>query len=60
MFLNQKPTVKDGVLSINGRDALAGVPDNVVVTPWTDSSAFLGATSTHSTSRHVFKLGVIQ
>ncbi|KAG5561022.1 hypothetical protein RHGRI_004147 [Rhododendron griersonianum] len=60
MFLNQKPTVKDGVLSINGRDALAGVPDNVVVTPWTDSSAFLGATSAHSTSRHVFKLGVIQ
>lgn len=60
MFLKEKPTVKDGVLSINGRDALAGVPDNVVVTPWTDSSAFLGATSAHSTSRHVFKLGVIQ
>lgn len=60
MFLNQKPIVKDGVLSINGRDALAGMPDNVVVTPWTDSSAFVGATSSHSASRHVFKLGHIQ
>lgn len=60
MFLNQKPIIKDGVLSVNGRDALTGVPDNIVVTPWTDSSAFVGATSTHSTSRHVFKLGVIK
>ncbi|XAR53893.1 Galactinol--sucrose galactosyltransferase [Bertholletia excelsa] len=59
-FLNSKPVIKDGVLSVNGREALSGVPDNVIVTPWTDSSAFVGATSSHSGSRHVFKLGVIQ
>ncbi|KAA8519248.1 hypothetical protein F0562_013504 [Nyssa sinensis] len=60
MFLNTKPMVKDGVLSVNGKDVLTVVPDNVVITPWTNSSAFVGATSTHTTSRHVFKLGVIQ
>ncbi len=61
MFLNAKPVLKDGTLSINGKEALTGVPDNVVVTPLTDSSAFVGATSTEdATSRHVFKLGVIQ
>ncbi|GFS45666.1 seed imbibition 1 [Actinidia rufa] len=60
MLLKTKPDIKDGVLSIKGKDALTGVPDNIVVTPWTDSSAFVGATSSHSSSRHVFKLGVIQ
>lgn len=62
MFLNTKPVVKDGVLSFNGIDALKGIPDNVVMTPWSGSSAFLGATSSedHSTSRIVFKLGVIK
>ena len=60
MLLKTKPDIKDGVLSIKGKDALTGVPENIVVTPWTDSSAFVGATSSHSSSRHVFKLGVIQ
>ncbi|XP_075664682.1 putative galactinol--sucrose galactosyltransferase 2 isoform X3 [Castanea sativa] len=61
MFLNTKPVLKDGTLSINGEEALTGVPDNVVITPLTDSSAFVGATSTgDASSRLVFKLGVIE
>lgn len=60
MFISTKPVLKDGALSINGKEALTGVPDNVFVTPLTDSSAFLGATSKESNSRHVFKLGIIQ
>ncbi|KAK9267795.1 hypothetical protein L1049_010231 [Liquidambar formosana] len=60
MFLSAKPVLKDGNLSVNGTDALTGVPENVVFTPLTQSSAFVGATSAHTNSRHVFKLGVIQ
>lgn len=60
VFHNQKPVVKDGVLIFNSYHALKGIPDNVVVTPWTKSSVFLGATSTSSSSRHVFKLGEIE
>lgn len=60
MFLTNKPVIKDGVLSINGKDTLTGVPDNVVVTPLSNSSAFVGATSTLPDSRHVFRLGLIQ
>lgn len=61
MFLNTKPVLKDGTLSINGKEALTGVPDNVVITPLTDSSAFVGAISTgDASSRLVFKLGVIE
>ncbi|KAL6992927.1 galactinol--sucrose galactosyltransferase, partial [Sarracenia purpurea var. burkii] len=61
MFLNPKPILKDGVLSLNGKNALTGVPDNVILTPFTDSYsvAFVGATSAHSSSRLVFKLGVL-
>lgn len=60
MFLSTKPALKDGTLSFNGSDALTNVPDNVVVTPFTNSSAFVGATSKDASSRHVFKLGVIR
>lgn len=60
MYVNGRPVLKDGNLSINGKDALTGVPDNIVVTPFTNTSAFVGATSSDSCSRHVFKLGVIQ
>ncbi|KAK2984260.1 hypothetical protein RJ640_010219 [Escallonia rubra] len=60
MFVNAKPVVKDRVLSFNGKGALTGIPDNVVVTPWSNSSIFLGATSLGSDSRHVFKLGHIK
>jgi hypothetical protein len=60
MFLRTRPVLKDGTLSIKEKVALKDVPDNVVVTPLTNSSAFVGATSTEATSRHVFKLGVIE
>ncbi|GAV70578.1 LOW QUALITY PROTEIN: Raffinose_syn domain-containing protein [Cephalotus follicularis] len=62
MFLSAKPILKDGTLSFNGKDALTGVPENVAMTPLTTttSAAFLGATSNHSSSRHVFKPGVLQ
>lgn len=63
MFLKTKPLLKDGVLSFNGTEALNGIPDNVVITPLSESSAFLGVTSTtHTTSssRLVFKLGIIK
>ncbi|XP_052183134.1 probable galactinol--sucrose galactosyltransferase 2 isoform X3 [Diospyros lotus] len=61
MFLNAKPLIKDGALRFNGKNAvLMGVPDNVLLTPCTDSSAFVGATnSPHSSSRLVFKLGTL-
>ncbi|CAN6690336.1 unnamed protein product [Malus baccata var. baccata] len=55
-----KPVFEDGILSVNGNDVLTHVPDNVVVTPLTDSSAFLGATSQTASSRHVFKLGLVR
>lgn len=60
MFVNGTPVLKDGNLRINGKDALTDVPGNVVVTPFTNTSAFVGATATSADSRHVFKLGVIQ
>ncbi|KAL5574811.1 hypothetical protein UlMin_016510 [Ulmus minor] len=60
MFLSSKPILKDGTLSISGNDTLTSVPDNVVVTPLTNSSAFVGATSVEAKSRHVFKLGDIR
>ncbi|XP_042440004.1 probable galactinol--sucrose galactosyltransferase 2 [Zingiber officinale] len=56
------PFIKDGALRINGREALTGVPENVVATyPLADSpAAFLGAVSDRKDSRHVFKLGVLR
>ncbi|KAK4752348.1 hypothetical protein SAY87_021146 [Trapa incisa] len=60
MFLGARPTLKDGALSVNGTDVMTCVPENVVVTPLTNSSAFMGASSTVMDSRHVFKLGLIQ
>lgn len=60
MCVNGTPVLEDGNLRINGKDALTGVPGNVVVTPFTNTSAFVGATATSADSRHVFKLGVIQ
>lgn len=60
MFIGTRPALKEGALSIDGKDVLTDVPENVVVTPLTNSSAFVGATSNVKASRHVFSLGVIQ
>ncbi|OVA19719.1 Glycosyl hydrolases 36 [Macleaya cordata] len=60
MCLSAKPTIRNGNLRINGKDVLSNVPENVLITPWTNGSVFVGATSTETNCRHVFKLGVLQ
>ncbi|KAJ0082230.1 hypothetical protein Patl1_09639 [Pistacia atlantica] len=60
MFISTRPVLKDGNLCINGKNVLTGVPDNVIVTPYNNTSAFVGATSSENRARHVFKLGIIQ
>ncbi|XP_015578449.1 probable galactinol--sucrose galactosyltransferase 2 isoform X2 [Ricinus communis] len=60
MFISAKPVLKDGTLSFNGKRMLTEVPDNIFVTPLTDSSAYLGATSLETSSRHVFRLGDVR
>ncbi|XP_051133904.1 probable galactinol--sucrose galactosyltransferase 2 [Andrographis paniculata] len=54
--------VEDRCLRFGGTaaDALVDVPENVVITPHSESSAFLGAAADESRSRHVFKLGLIE
>ncbi|KAK1296074.1 putative galactinol--sucrose galactosyltransferase 2 [Acorus calamus] len=54
------PSLRDGVLEVNGRKALIGVPDNVVVSPLANGSAFLGAVSDEVKCRHVFNLGILR
>ncbi|KAI4365008.1 hypothetical protein MLD38_021033 [Melastoma candidum] len=60
MFVGAKPVLKEGVIGVNGNDVVREVPDNIVLTPLTNSAAYLGATSIVEASRHVFKLGVIR
>ncbi|XP_068642048.1 probable galactinol--sucrose galactosyltransferase 2 [Aristolochia californica] len=60
MCLCTAPILKDGILRINGKEALTGVPENVTVTTSVNGSAFLGAIATEKTSRGVFKLGVLE
>ncbi|XP_027942108.1 probable galactinol--sucrose galactosyltransferase 2 isoform X2 [Vigna unguiculata] len=60
MTVTAAPTVKDGFLTVRGRTVLSHVPGNVLVSPVGTESAFLGATSTVSSSRHVFDLGILQ
>ncbi|KAI8018053.1 putative galactinol--sucrose galactosyltransferase 2 [Camellia lanceoleosa] len=60
MTITAAPIVRDGCLMVRGKVVLTGVPANVVVSPATSgSAAFLGATSTSLSSRHVFNLGVL-
>lgn len=60
MSLRAKAAISDGVLRINGKEALKGVPENVVIKPSTKASAFLGAVSQERSCRHIFKLGVLE
>ncbi|XP_020588586.1 probable galactinol--sucrose galactosyltransferase 2 isoform X2 [Phalaenopsis equestris] len=55
-----KSFIQNGVLRINGREPLSSVPENVVVTPSSNGSLFLGAVSQEASSRHIFKLGVVK
>ncbi|GFZ07858.1 seed imbibition 1 [Actinidia rufa] len=45
---------------VRGRVVLTRVPANVVISPASGGSAFLGATSTSPSSHHVFSLGILE
>ncbi|KAL1542017.1 putative galactinol--sucrose galactosyltransferase 2 isoform X2 [Salvia divinorum] len=60
MTITAVPVIKNGCLMVRGKVVLTGVPDNVVVTPSSSGSAFVGATSTSPSSHHVFNLGTLE
>ncbi|KAL7098370.1 hypothetical protein ACP275_09G013200 [Erythranthe tilingii] len=69
MTVTAEPFIKDGAFMVNGSAVvLTRVPSNVVVYPLNDgssssspsSAAFIGASSTVPSCRHVFGLGVLQ
>ncbi|XP_075503723.1 putative galactinol--sucrose galactosyltransferase 2 [Primulina tabacum] len=60
MTIGAVPFIKNGCLMFRGKVVLTGVPENVVVSPANSGSAFLGASSSSSSSRHVFNLGVLE
>ncbi|KAK4427037.1 putative galactinol--sucrose galactosyltransferase 2 [Sesamum alatum] len=60
MTITAVPVIKNGCLMVRGKVILTGVPDNVVVSPASAGSAFIGANSTTLSSRHVFNLGVLE
>ncbi|XP_040988889.1 probable galactinol--sucrose galactosyltransferase 2 [Juglans microcarpa x Juglans regia] len=61
MTITATPSVEDGCLMVGGRVVLTGVPDNVIVSPVSSGrAAFIGATSSTPSSRHVFSLGVLE
>lgn len=53
-------TKEENCLRANNRDVLTNVPSNVVVTPYTDGSVFVGARVNQNSSRHIFNLGLLQ
>ncbi|KAG8378712.1 hypothetical protein BUALT_Bualt07G0013800 [Buddleja alternifolia] len=60
MTITAVPVVENGSLVVHGKVVLTGVPENVVISPASSGSAFIGADSTSSSSRHVFNLGVLE
>ncbi|KAF7838231.1 putative galactinol--sucrose galactosyltransferase 2 [Senna tora] len=60
MTITAAPSVVDGCLIVRGKVVLTEVPGNISVSPIGAASAFLGATSPVSRSRHVFTLGTLQ
>ncbi|GLU12644.1 hypothetical protein SLE2022_293080 [Rubroshorea leprosula] len=60
MTITTTTCVQNGCLMVRGKVVLTGVPNNVVVSSGSSASAFLGATSTLASSRHVFTLGVLE
>ncbi|WJX33145.1 galactinol--sucrose galactosyltransferase [Trifolium repens] len=60
MTITVLPTIKDDCLMIRGNVILTRVPENIVVSPVSTASAFLGATSPIPSSRHVFTLGILR
>lgn len=60
MTITAAPSIRNRCLLVNGKVVLRGVPENVVITPAASGTAFVGATLTHSDSRHVFNLGILE
>ncbi|KAL8529897.1 hypothetical protein ACS0TY_007095 [Phlomoides rotata] len=60
MTITAVPVIKNGSLMVQGKVVLTGVPDNVVVSPVSPVSAFIGADSTSPSSHHVFNLGILE
>ncbi|XP_010523968.1 PREDICTED: probable galactinol--sucrose galactosyltransferase 2 [Tarenaya hassleriana] len=64
MTVTPKVSVQNDDLVVQGKTILTKVPDNIFLTPGTASGlvsgAFIGATSDHSKSFHVFPMGVLE
>ncbi|XAR50262.1 Galactinol--sucrose galactosyltransferase [Bertholletia excelsa] len=60
MTVTITPCVKDGCLLVNGKVVFTSVPANLVVSPVASGSAFLGATFSIPSCRHIFSLGVLE
>lgn len=60
MTATSLPRIRNGKLIVRGKVVLTEVPSNIMVSQASDDSAFLGATSTCESSRHVFNLGVLR
>ncbi|XP_073306209.1 probable galactinol--sucrose galactosyltransferase 2 [Primulina huaijiensis] len=64
MTVIPKISVNDGNLVVHGKTILTGVPDNIELTPGSGvglvAGAFIGATTSHSKSLHVFPVGALE
>ncbi|KAI8529105.1 hypothetical protein RHMOL_Rhmol12G0200200 [Rhododendron molle] len=60
MTITATPVVKDGCLTVRGKVVLTGVPPNVVISPASGGSAFIGASSKKLSSYHVCTLGILE
>ncbi|KAK8695038.1 hypothetical protein V6N13_072580 [Hibiscus sabdariffa] len=60
VMITVEPGVKGGSFMVRGTAVLTNVPANIMVTPSTDGSVFVGATATSSSSHHVFNLGILR
>ncbi|KAA0057808.1 putative galactinol--sucrose galactosyltransferase 2 isoform X1 [Cucumis melo var. makuwa] len=60
MTITTLPSIKDDRLIVGDKVVLTAVPANVGVSPVTHRSAFIGATSSTSSSRHLFSVGVLE
>ncbi|KAI3464230.1 hypothetical protein Pfo_020893 [Paulownia fortunei] len=60
MTITAVPAIKNGCLMVRGKVVLTGVPENVVISPASSGSAFIGASTTTLSSRHVLNLGILE
>ncbi|GFP99042.1 probable galactinol--sucrose galactosyltransferase 2 [Phtheirospermum japonicum] len=60
MTISADPVLKNGRLMIRDMIVLTRVPENIVISPSSSGSAFVGANSKTLSSRHVFNLGILE